>query len=321
MADEPVRPWGKVREDFRTHPRTSWFSAIEQSLFLQCRCANQIGVLERSLAGMAREASGNRGLITVTPELIEKAIGLLVAGRHCVWYREIETLWWVNMADEQQPKPGDGRAQYWAQLGTQVVPKLGTQVREGLLRRYPQLDPKKSGDYEDVKPVDFADIAQVGLFVSDTDTEPDPEPEGEGARKPGPSSPRRGGRSGRVHGSFIDSVIDCFNEHRSAVLPNTRGVRRDSKTARDWVRKATRREGATLEDWRLRITHLCEAARRDPFWQAHITTLEYLHRRGAWEKWEHESAIPPHRVASRRSEAKHSPSDFDRADRSFGGGR
>lgn len=312
MADAE-RYWGRIREDFLTHPRTEWFSAIEQSLILQCRCANPLGVLQRSTAHMARVASGDRGLITVTCEMIERSIARLVSSEHCVWYREIETLWWVNMADEQQPNRGNPTSEYWNQLRAQLVPKLDNQVREGLFRRYPRLDPKKSGNHEDVEPATFAEVAQVGLFLPDTDTEPDTEPEGERANKLAPNSPRRGSGSHRIHGAFIDAVIDCLNEHRARVVPNARGFRRTSKSQREFVRRVTRRESATLEDWRVRISNLTEAARRDRFWVAHLT-LQYLSRAGSWDKWEHESSIPEGR------QSRHAPSDFDRPDRSFGGG-
>lgn len=131
--------FAKTRIDAMSHDRTRWFSEREHGLMLQCKTASRFGVLERSLAGMARKASGDGQTLTVTPTEIEESISRLSNTGHVVWFREHEVLWWVEMADEQEPTDPAKRPKYWTQLRTQLLPKLVNQVRVAICTRYPVL--------------------------------------------------------------------------------------------------------------------------------------------------------------------------------------
>lgn len=311
----------KTRVDVLHHKSTEWFSVLEHGIRLQCQCANQAGVLERSVAAMARIASGDGQLLTVTPEQVEQSISRLTATGHVVWWREREVLWWVEMADEQRPSEPSKASDFWARIRDQVLPKLINQIRHLICERYPDLISGKPSDIGLISSDSKPDLHQTHLFRPlDRDREQDQDRDQvrEKGRASAPSTRSRRKRSrtrtADVDGALITRVIECMNEHRAAVIENASGFGTDSKTQRGWVAKATAREGATFEDWALRIGHLAEAASRDSFWVPHLT-LQYLHWQKNWEKWEHESAIPPRRGGRR---VGHAPSNFDRPDRSFG---
>lgn len=315
--DEDPKLWGKVRNDFLTHERTGCFGCVRQSIFLQCRAANRMGVLQRSMQTIARKASGDGTIITVTVDMVEKAIASLVEANHCIWFRELETLWWVNMADEQAPSNPSAISNYWAQLRTQVVPQLENQLRKLAIQRYPELARKKRSDDESVQRADIADLRQVGLFLPDKDVDEDPDEDEDEPPTSGSVSPQRRSMKSRVHGTFIDAVIGAFNERRSRIVPNARGIRQSSKKQRGYVRVATKRERATLDDWTTRIDNLVEACRRDEFWLQHLS-LEHLHRPKNWDKWGDESRLPPKPRSPRGPGGSHGPSDFSGPDESFG---
>ncbi len=296
MNDNP-NLWRRTRIDVLTHRRTHWFSAIEHNLRLQCQCANRAGVLERSMTLMARVASGDAKTLTVTPPMIRAAITRLSASGHVQWFPEAETLWWVNMADEQQPDLGTNRAKFWTQLGHQLGPKLVNQVRVAVQTRYPDLKLENTSDRRAEGPAPPNLETQLG-FLPLKEKEKEEERERTKSRSDlEPPSPRRrrpGSQPSRVvDPALIDAVIDCANEHRAAVIAGTRGLRRDSKCQRSWVAKATLREQATLEHWQRRLAHLAQAAANDDFWRPHLSSaLEHLHRAKNWERWAHHSAVP-----------------------------
>lgn len=306
--------WTKTRIDVLGHKSTHWFSEREHGLRLQCQCANQAGVLERSIVSMARIASGDGQTVTVTPEEIARAISRLASTGHVVWFREFEVLWWVEMADEQEPDHPTKRAEFWANLVNQLLPKLVNQVRVSIRTRYPQLG---SGKIVEDQDTGQKLVNQVGLFGSldrDQDRDLDRDRERNPSRRTATRERSRGRRGSKrkpdIDADLVDRVIECMNEHRAAVIDNATGFRLDSTSHRGWVEKATAREKATLDDWRLRIANLAEAASRDPFWVPHLT-IEHLHWRKNWERWAHESSIPAHR---RDAKAKPSfaPGDFSK---------
>lgn len=313
MVDS-LHPWSRTRIDVLTHERTGWFSALEHTLRLQCQCADAAGILERSIASIARIASGDRSVLTVTPEMVRASITRLQETGHVMWFDDLEVLWWVEMADEQQPDPGPSRARYWAKLAVIVRPKLGNQLRAAVQSRYPCLVDKKSLE---IKPSQAAPpklVNQVGFSPLDLDSDRDSDLDPKRERKTGDAGPTRRARRARkrsarqVDAALIDAVIDSANKHRSSVIDGARGLRRTSESLRGWVAKATKRENASLADWELRLGHLAEAARRDDFWVPHLTSaLEHLHRRRNWERWGHASAIP----RRARKDPGFAPNTFD----------
>jgi hypothetical protein len=297
--------WGRFREDMMTHVRTEWFGAVEHSIMLQCRCANPAGVMAKSVRMIAQRASGDRLTHVVTEEDVSRSLHRLVEAGHCVWYRELETIWWVNMADEQRPAGCDDDDPFWTLLGNQLVPKLAAQVRLGLFRRYPHLNPAKPSDVEVLPVLDAVELRQFGLFPTDTDADADPNADAEtnstrrfsrlgshSGFRSNADTQKRKRKAATVHASHIEAVIREINDARAQLVPNSRGYRLDSKNQREWVRRATKRESATLEDWKCRIRNMLEACKRHEFWVQHFS-LEHIHRPKNWEKWGDDSSLPP----------------------------
>lgn len=315
MARDDDTFFFKTRIDVRAHKKTRWFSDIEHGLRLQCHCANRFGILERSIVSMAREASGDGVTLTVTPQQIEQSISRLSSTGHVVWFREVEVLWWVEMADEQQPPDPQKRANFWTQLRTQLLPKLVNQVRLAICARYPFLG---SGKTEESQEPRGELVNQVGLFGSldrdkdqDLDRDQDRVTPNRGPAIRGRSRGKPMARAKRdrvVDPGLIDAVIECFNEHRSALIEGGTGYRTDSSCHRKPIAKATKREGASIDDWRQRIARLAEAAARDEFWLPHLTP-EHLHWAKNWERWSHDSSIPKRQGATRPD---HAPGDFSK---------
>lgn len=310
----------KTRVDVHVHPRTEWFSEREHWLRELCQCANQLGIIEMSLASIARKASGDGQTMTVTAEEIRASIARLSQDGHVVWFGDVEVLWWVNVADEQ--KPNSQISDYWDRIRVQILPKFNAQVRASICAKYPLLE---SDNPPESLIVDTEHGNQVGLFGSldrdrDQDSEQDQEREKRSRQAPTSARPRRKSRSrsraalDQVPAEFIEQVIECFNAHRAKLQPNAKGYRADSNCHRKPIAVATVREGATLDDWRERIDRLAQAASREDFWVQHFTPA-YLHQESKWEKWSHDSAIPPKRATRT---ARHTPSSFDGPDRSFG---
>ena len=308
----------KTRNDALTHERTEWFSVLEHGIRLQCQVANQLGVLERSVASIARIASGRT--MTVSPEEVRESISMLSNTSHVVWFREFDILWWVEMADEQQPTDTPKNTQYWTQLRTQLLPKLVNQVRVAICARYPKLgspNPPESLGCDPSKP---KLVNQVGLFGShnrDLDRDSDRDRDRESPTRAGASSGRskpglkgHAAQTAQAGDSLVDRVIEHFNLRRSEVKRNAKGFRADSDCHRKPIERATRREQATFEDWRERIDRLAAAASRDPFWIPHMTP-EHLHWAKNWEKWSHDTAVPESKSAG-ASTPDFAPSDFSR---------
>ena len=316
--------YSKTRIDAMSHDRTRWFSEREHGLMLQCKCGNRFGIIERSLAAMARKASGDSQTLTVTPEEIEKSISRLSNDGHVVWFREHEILWWVEMADEQEPTDPAKRPNYWNQLRTQLLPKLVNQVRVAIYTRYPVLVSGKTQERQD--PAGKL-VNQVGLFASldrdqdrDLDQDRDQVNPNRGAAirrrdrgKPKARSRRKDNPDDLgVDPDLIDQVIGHFNERRAALFENGTGYRTDSACHRKRIAKATKREKATLADWRERIDRLAEAVARQEFWRPHLTP-EHLHWEKNWEKWAHDSSIPAQRRESNKQRRPDfAPGDFSK---------
>lgn len=308
--------WTKTRIDVLGHQSTHWFSEREHGLRLQCQCENQLGLLERSLGSMARVASGDGRTVTVTTGDIEESIARLANTGHVVWFREFEVLWWIEMADEQSPSGSEEQVRFWNQIRDQVVVKLVNQIRRLICERYPRLISKKSSDDATVGKRSGPDLHQIPIFGNqdrELDEDQDEDQDREKPSREDATGPRSRSKSSG-DGTLVDRVIGLINQHRTSLIENVVGFRTDSKSQRKWVEKATKRESATFDDWRLRIEHLAEAASRDEFWVQHLT-LQYLHWAKNWEKWEHASAIPAKRSGRTPS---HAPSNFDGPDQSFG---
>ncbi len=296
--------WTKTRVDVLNHRSTHWFSDREHGLRLQCQCENQLGLLERSLASMARIASGDGRTVTVTAGDIEESISRLASAGHVVWFREFEVLWWVEMADEQKPPGTEDQVKFWNQIRDQVVVKLVNQIRRLICDRYPHLISKNPSNDGVVEKRSGPDLHQIPIWGNqdrelDEELDRDQERENKPSRDSATGPRSRSGSKSRssVDATLVDRVIALINEHRARLIENAVGFRTDSKSQRRWVEKATKREGASFEDWKLRIGHLAEAASRDEFWIQHLT-LQYLHWAKNWEKWEHASSIPAPRRGS-----------------------
>ncbi len=104
------RFYGRFREDLLSHEKTASMSALEVHVMIQCRCANAIGLMERSIRRMAREASGP--VFDFSCDDIDRALRALVERQLIVWWRELETIWWVEMADEQSQTTPQSRPHF-----------------------------------------------------------------------------------------------------------------------------------------------------------------------------------------------------------------
>ena len=136
--------WGKFREDIETHLRTEWFGALELSIMVQCRCASRLGIMERSLLQIANRASGPT--LSVDRDAVYESLRLLSKGPrpHIVFWADLETIWWVEMADEQQETAASRQAEWWEHRRSEVR-RLRLPIARAFAERYEQarsLDPR-----------------------------------------------------------------------------------------------------------------------------------------------------------------------------------
>lgn len=163
------------RTDVLTHPRTAGLHPLDlHILFFQCVAANIAGVLERSIAQIARAAGGG------TTQAEVKASLRRMEKRGVVrWWPELDLLWAVEAADHQARTPAAWRGV------RNVVDVLPAKVREAFDARYPDspdASPKpgpRPGPDDGAGPVPYDE--ELGIRKQESRTQ------GEGAPPPKPA--------------------------------------------------------------------------------------------------------------------------------------
>lgn len=293
-----------LRTSFPVHVKTANLDSLESHiLIVQCLTANHLGLLERSVRRIADAASGPH--LRHSEDQVEAALGRLRERGIVEWWPNLEIVAWWSVLEEQQPSGETSLVSYW-KSARKLLSEKPAEVRALYALHYrEELEQFRDDEASEVDDSSTSSSRQISLLPQETGIRN----QESGTRRAGKRTKKRA-KARRVTSRLVDDVFDLMAEACKAI--GRRGPQRDCKTNRDMIERATKRESATIDDWRQIIAAQLESVRNQPEWH-HTLRLSTITRPRRWASLR--DAPDPGR---RDNGPKHAPSSFDGADRSFG---